>query len=182
MSGINNYCFVDLPPHEQVLCNAFMRGGISAIALIETDANIASYSSAQSWNTAIAAGNARVIKGNLKADFPDGTPVEIENPSACGNDTIIDAVDYVLTIMDANVSENNDDFWTSANGRTFYLAINQCMQDEIIVWEVPVTVVAKAAAIPMSNKEIQKYTVELKWNAKPDDFGTRYTAPAGIFE
>ena len=56
------------------------------------------------------------------------------------------------------------------------------MQDEIIVWEVPFTVVAKAASIPISNKEKQRYAVELKWNAEPDNFGTRYTAPNNIFE
>ncbi len=181
MSGINNYCFTDLPPHEQVLCNAYLKGGIDSIGLIETDATIASYSSAANWNTAIAAGNARIIKG-IKCEFPDGSAVEGENPVACGNETIIDSVDYILNVMDFNVSENNDDFWTSANGRTFHLAIHECMQDEIIVWEVPVTVVAKAASIPMSNKEKQRYAVELKWNAEPNNFGTRYVAPTGIFE
>ena len=43
-----------------------------------------------------------------------------------------------------------------------------------------VTVVAKAASIPMSNKEKQRYAVELKWNAEPDNFETRYTAPNKI--
>ena len=77
MSGINNYCFTDLPPHEQVLCNAYLKGGIDSIGLIEIDAAIASYSSEANWNTAIAAGNARVIKG-IKCEFPDGSAVEGE--------------------------------------------------------------------------------------------------------
>ena len=72
MSGINNYCFTDLPPHEQVLCNAYLKGGIDSLGLIEIDAAIASYSSEANWNTAIAAGNARVIKG-IKCEFPDGS-------------------------------------------------------------------------------------------------------------
>lgn len=181
MSGINNYCFTDLPPHEQVLCNAYMKGGIDSIGLFETDATIASFSSEANWNTAIAAGNARIIKG-IKAEYPDATPVEGENPIACGNETVIDLLEHVMNVMDFNVGENNDDFWSAANGRTFYLAIHECMHDEIIVWEVPVTVFARPANIPMSNKEKQRYNVELKWTSDIDNFGTRYTAPNNIFE
>ena len=53
MSGINNYCFTDLPPHEQVLCNAYLKCGIDSLGLIEIDAAIASYSSEANWNTAL---------------------------------------------------------------------------------------------------------------------------------
>ena len=67
-TGRKNYCFTDLPPHEQVLCNAYLKGGIDSIGLIEIDAAIASYSSEANWNTAIAAGKARVIKG-IKCEF-----------------------------------------------------------------------------------------------------------------
>ena len=56
--------------YEQVLCNAYLKGGIDSLGLIEIDAAIASYSSEANWNTAIAAGKARVIKG-INCEYRD---------------------------------------------------------------------------------------------------------------
>jgi hypothetical protein len=180
MSG-SNYCFTDLTDHERVQCGDYKRGGIDAIAIIDTDANISNYSSAAAWQAAIDAENVKIIKG-IKAEFPEGSRVEGENPVACGAETVLDGVDFTLSVKDFNVSAVNDEFWATANGNSYYIAYRLCNEDEIVVIEVPVTVKAVQAVVPMSNKEKQHYPVILEFSVDANWFPARYAEPAAIFD
>lgn len=176
-----SYCYVDLPEHERVQCDDYPVGGMDAIAILETDANIADYSSASDWTTAANAGKTRIVKG-IKGEFPDASPIEGDNPVGCGAETILDGFNFTLVIEDYNSMAENDDFWATANGRTVNIAWRECEQGQIRVVEEPVTVVAIPANNPKSNTEKQRYMVTLKWRGKRDSYPVRYDEPTGIFD
>ncbi len=180
MSGLN-YCFTALPDHNRVQCGAFKRGGIDAIAIIDSDANITNYSSASQWQAAIDAENVKIIKG-VKAEIPVGSAVTGENPIGCGAENVIDGFDYVLNINDFNVLADNDAFWATVNGNQYYIAVRLCNEEELLIVELPVTIQASQASVPMSNKEKQKYEVVFSWSADKDWYYERVTQPAGIFD
>lgn len=174
------YCFTNLLDHVQTQCAAYKKGGIDAIAIID-NANITDYTSQAQWLAAIAAETVKIIKG-IKAEIPTGSPVTGDNPVGCGNDTIVDGFDYTISIMDSNVSADNDLFWASLNSRQFYIAVRLCNESEILVIELPVTITASQATVPLSNKERQKYEVTFAWSADADWAFERVTEPAGIFD
>lgn len=180
MSGLN-YCFTQLTDHERVQCGAYKRGGIDSIAIIDSDANISNYASAAAWQTAIDAENVKIIKG-IKAEFPEGSKIEGENPIACGAETVLDGHDFTIVLKDFNVSAVNDEFWATANGQSYYVAYRLCNEDEIVVIELPVTVKATQAIVPMSNKEKQYYAVTLEFSADANWYPARYAEPAAIFD
>lgn len=174
------YCFTQLLDHVRTQCAAYKRGGIDAVAIID-NANITDYTSAAQWQAAIDAETVKIIKG-IKAEIPVGSAVTGDNPVGCGNDTVLDGVDYTVSIMDYNVSADNDLFWASVNGRQFYIAVRLCNEAEILVVELPVTIQAIQANVPFSNKEKQKYEVTFAWSADADWAYERVTEPAGIFD
>lgn len=180
MSALN-YCFNNLLDHVRIQCAEYKKGGIGAIGIFDSDSGITSYSNAAQWNLAIANETAKIVKG-IKAEWPVGSPVEEENETACGNDTILVGIDHTITVRDANVNEENDAFWASLNPQRYYIALWLCKSDEIVVIELPVNFFAPAANIPMGNKENQRYNIELKFSAPSDWYPIRTTAPAGIFE
>lgn len=180
MSSLN-YCFGELLDHVRLQCAVYLKGGIDAIAIIESDSSITNYSSVSQWTAAIAAESVKIIKG-IKGEWQDGSPVEGENPVGCGNETVLDGFDHTIGIMDYNVSADNDAFWASLNNRRFYLAIRLCNESQILVIELPVNVFALTSNVPMSNKEKQRYKVEFKFSAPSDWYPIRVAEPAGIFD
>src|SRR5947209_1935769 len=93
----------NLPDHLVQTCNNYKKGGISAIAVINTDANIADFTSQTDWQNAITAGSVKVIK-NIKATFPKAKVVEGENVVACGSEKMLDGFDGDITWKDFNVN------------------------------------------------------------------------------
>lgn len=180
MSGLN-YCFTNLSDHERVQCGNYKNGGIDAVAIIDSDANISNYSSAAAWQAAINAENVKIVKG-IKAELPEPSAVEGENPIGCGSETVLDGFDYSLTMRDYNVSAVNDEFWATANGQQYWIAFRLCNEDEIVVVELPVTVKATQAIVPTSNKEKQHYVVRLEWSADRNWYPSRHAEPAAIFD
>ena len=180
MSALN-YCFSNLLDHVREQCARSKKGGIDAIAIFDSDSGITSYSNATQWNAAIAAETAKIIKG-IKAEWLQGSAVEGENTVGCGNDTIIDGYDHTVNVFDYNVSDDNDAFWASLNSQRYYIALRLCTEGEIVVIELPVNFFAPAANVPMSNKEKQRYAVEMKFSAPADWYPIRATEPVGIFD
>lgn len=181
MSEVNYLCS-DIGDHELVTCNQYPKGGISAIALLELDHTIADWSNATQWTTNRDNGKAHIIGGQgFKAEYPDASPVEGENPSACGAATILDALDHVVNAEDYNVKAANDTFWENANGQIFNAALFHCVDETISVIEQQVTVVALPPNAPKSNREKRRYMIKLTWTSKPSEFPVQYTAPSGIF-
>jgi hypothetical protein len=176
-----DYNCTELPEHEKVQCGAYRKGGIVTVGVLECDHSITNFSNATQANQAINDGKLTLITG-VKAEYPDATPIEGENPLGCGSATILDGFDHVLNIQDYNVTSANDSFFEALNKRTTYLVWYYCQEEEIRVVEKKVTWVCLPAASPMSNKEKQKYTVTAKWSSGVDEFPTLYTAPSNIYE
>jgi hypothetical protein len=175
-----NYNCTELPEHEKIQCGAYRKGGISAIGVLECDHSITDFTNATQTNQAINNGKLTIIKG-IKAEFPNPTPIEGENPVACGATTIFDGLEYVVNIKDFNVTGSNDSFYESLNKRTSYLVLYYCQEEEIRVVEKQVSWTALPAMSPESNREKQMYTVTAKWTSNVDEFPTLYNAPANMY-
>lgn len=186
--------FEELGTHEANGC-VYPKGGISAYAVLKANAltTITDFEDETMWATAIAAGDAVVVQ-DIKAELPAASPVEGENPIACGEETITDGFSWTLNIKDFNVStidktavppapnNTNDGFYNLLNRSQFAaLVIYYCEQDEIRVIVDRLTFQAFLIS-PLSNKEKQYYQVTAKWYQDVnDDMPVLYNAPTGIF-
>lgn len=170
----------DLTDHEKNNCY-YPKGGISAAAILLSGHGITDFSNATQTQEAIAAGKYKIITP-IKAELPEPSPVEGENPSACGSETIVDGFDYTIEISDFNVNSANDEFYRLLNlsqfaGFVFYM----CEEEQIRVIERGVNFVARPV-IPLSNKEKQKYLITVKWSqAVQESFPVLYEVPVGVF-
>ena len=176
-----NCSFEDLDDHEKNDCY-YPKGGIGALGILKEDHEITDFSNATQVQAAITAGTLKVIR-NIKADLPEPSPVEGENPLACGSETIVDGFDYVVETTDFNVNATNDEFYRKLNLSQFSgLILYMCEEDQIRVIERGVNFVARLI-IPRSNKEKQHYLVSAKWSQSvQEEFPVLYEAPTGIFE
>jgi hypothetical protein len=176
---MSSYCvFEDLSDHEKVNCN-YRKGGISAVGILKTGHGITDFSNATQTLAAIAAGTLKIIKG-IKALYPAATPIEGENPEACGSETILDGFDNTVTWNDFNVTDSNDVFYVELNKSQFSgIVLYYCQEDELRVLEKKVSFVALPAQ-STTNKEKQFYAVTAKWtSAVGDPFPELSAAPAG---
>lgn len=149
--------------HELVDCGLYLKGGISAMGLLECNHTITDFSLGSQLQTAINAGKLIVIKP-IKGEIPEPSPVEGENPSGCGAETILDGFDRTFVWDDFNVTPTNVDFYNALNKRQYYLIIFHCEDDQITVVQTKASFVAKGMN-PKSNKEKRKWNVVAKWTA-----------------
>lgn len=175
-----DYCFSNLPLFQKIECAQWLKGGIDGIILFEADASIASYTVLANWTTLISNGDAAKIE-NIKGELPTPSPVEEDNAIGCGNDTVVTGFDFDLHIMDSNVNAGNDAKYASINGQTYYMAIHLCNDNQLLIIESPVTVIAPQANVPLSKKERQMYDTHYKWSADKDFYYIRITSPSGLF-
>ncbi len=179
---MSTYCTAEeLSDHEKNDCY-YPKGGISDVGILKTGSGITDYSNATQYETAITAGTLKLITG-IKAELPEPSVVEGENPLACGSETIVDGNDYTLEVKDFNVNATNDEFYRLANISQFPgLIFNMCSEDQVRVVEAKISTNARLV-IPISNKENQHYLVTFKWSQSVQEaFPVLYDAPAGIFE
>jgi hypothetical protein len=172
--------FEELDAHEQNDCY-YPKGGISAAGILKSDHGITDYANAAQVGAAVSAGTLRIVS-NIKADLPEPSPVEGENPLACGSETIVDGYDYTVEWTDFNVNVSNDEFYRKLNLSQFSgLILYMCEEDQIRVIENGVNFVARLV-IPRSNKEKQHYLVTAKWSQSvQEEFPVLSEAPDGIF-
>ncbi len=170
----------ELDDHEANECY-YPKGGISAIAILKSGHGITNFSDVTQTQAAITAGKYKIITP-IKAELPAPSPVEGENPSACGSETIVDGFDYDIPFKDFNVNATNDEMYRQANLSQFSgVVLYMCAEDQIRVVEKGVNIVA-GLVIPASNKEKQNYPVNIKWSQSVQDtFPVLHEAPAGIF-
>lgn len=182
MSQLCNYGCATLPEHQQVACNDYAVGGISAAALVECDQTvITDFSNATQWQAAIAAGLVKVIKG-IKAQIPAASPVLVDNTVGCGAAQIIIGMDNTATWTDANVLGANDDLYAKVNLRQSYLVLFMCEQDEIRVSNATVDFQALPVQVPDNSRATQMYSVTASFFSKVGEIPFQlYNAPAGIF-
>jgi len=184
--------FEDLSDHEALGCG-FPKGGISAIGILKVGHGITDFADEVEWQAAITANTAKIIKG-IKCERPEPSPVEGENTTACGSETILDGFDNTVEWKDFNYdtidkslpvpapATANNTFYKELNSSSFAgIVLYYCEQDEIEVILERSTFVARPVA-PMSNKEKKYYAVTGKWSTLvSDDFHLLYNAPVGIF-
>lgn len=176
-----NYGCATLPSHQQVECNDYSVGGGSAAAVLECDHTIIDFSNATQWQANINSGKAKLILG-IKGEIPASSPVQIDNPVACGAQQILNGFNNTASWTDANVNVSNDDLYAKINRRKLILVIFMCEQDEIRVSSEPVDFVAVPVMVPNSNQEIQMYTVTANFFTKTGEIPfALYDAPSGIF-
>lgn len=172
-----DYNCASLPEHEQIECGENLHGGISAIGILECDHTITDFTSASEWNTNITSGKANIAR-QIRGEKPEPSPVEVENPNACGFDTVLDTFDRTYEFTDDNVSAANQAYYDALNGRTTNLAVYYCQDNDIEVISHPVTWVVRDVS-PRSKKERRTYMLTAKWTAKP--MPEIFAAPSGIF-
>jgi hypothetical protein len=170
----------ELDDHEANACY-YPKGGISAIAILKSGHGITDFANATQTNAAIAAGNYKIISP-IKAELPAPSPVEGENVTACGSETIVDGFDYTIPYKDFNVNAVNDEMYRQANLSQFSgVVMYMCEEEQIRVVESGVNIVA-GLLIPASNKEKQHYPVTIKWSQSvQESFPVLHEAPAGVF-
>lgn len=174
-----NYNCTDLPTHEQVECGDNLKGGIAGFAYLECDHTITDYSNATQWNTNINNGKAKIFKA-IRGEKPEPSPVEGENPNACGGaDTQVDTFDRSYEFTDYNVTAGNADVYNALNKRNGHLVVFYCEDQQVEVVEQAVNFVARDVS-PRTRKEKRSYMVTAKWTAF--DMPALYDAPSGIFE
>lgn len=149
--------------HELVDCGLYLKGGISAMGLLECNHSISNFGTGSQLQTAINQGKLIVIKP-IKGEIPEPSPVEGENPSGCGSETILDGFDRTFVWDDFNVTAANIDFYNALNRRVYYLLIYHCQDAQLTVVQTKASFVAKLMT-PKSNKEKRKYSVTAKWTA-----------------
>lgn len=172
--------FEDLDDHEKNDCY-YPKGGIGGLGILKTDSGITDFANTTQNQDAITAGTLKVIK-NIKADLPEPSAVEGENPLACGAETIVDGYDYTVEITDFNVNPINDEFYRKLNLSQFAgIILYMCEEEQIRVKETGVTFNARLI-IPRSNKEKQHYLITAKWSQSvAEEFPVLHEAPVGIF-
>lgn len=181
MSNNCNYGCADLPDHQQVLCNDYSVGGISATATLECDHTITDFTDATQWTTNINNGKAKLYLG-VKGEVPAPSPVMTDNPIGCGAAQILSGMDNTVTWTDSNVNANNDDLYAKINQRRLFVVVFMCEQDEIRVSESPVDFAAVPTIVPANNRERQMYSVTGSFFTKVGEIPMQlYDAPSGIF-
>ena len=176
-----SYCTPDLPDHEQIACEEYLNGGIDALSLNQPDAVVNDYAVAEDWQTEIDASRIKIITG-IRAEFPDPTPTEVDNPVGGGASTIITGMECQLNVLDYHSTAQNDQFWAEANGKKFKIAWREPENGIIKVVERLCTVIATPVMVPGDNKQLQRYNVVIKWTGKRNFFPVRYDEPANIFD
>lgn len=174
-------CFQNLPPYGDNLCQTDKSAAISAFGIVKRgQTDITDFSNPTEWNTAIANGNAVVAK-YMSIDLPDGSPVNITSKRQCISASEVQVgVDYTATVIDPNVSVENETFYTSINGKNHTLVLFYCGEDEIRVLH-DVSVSARMPQAVGGRTDTQHYNVTFSWQYENDDFGELLDAPAGIF-
>jgi hypothetical protein len=173
--------YEELDPHEQNDCY-YPKGGISAVGVLKSGHGITDFANAAQCQTAIDAGNLIILK-KIKAEYPEPSAIEGENPLACGNETITDGYDNVLEIIDFNVNATNDARIPQYNSSQFSgLIFYMCEEEQIRVVESGIDFTARGPIIPLTNKEKQKYLISAKWyNDVSEQSTVLHEAPEGIF-
>lgn len=178
---MSNICDESIPPYADNYCEINKDAAISAIGFLKKgQTTVTDYTDTAQWEAAILAGDAQIAK-KLSADIPDGSPIPQDNKRACGSATIQVGVDYTMTIIDPNVSAENDEFWGGINGKSFDIVPFYCREDEIRVIKNG-NVSARMPQSVGNQNETQHYNVTINWRKSNSDFGELLDAPAGIFE
>lgn len=174
-------CLDDLPVYEQNACGEYKTSEIDALAVVDTDHAISAWDNATDWTNEIAAGNAAVVKG-VKLLIPEATEVSQDVPKAGALPAVLRFTQQ-FTIMDGNISTNNDSFWSILNKKNgFILVVRFKYEQEIVVYDVKCTCIAKPPKAEENAFQVYAVTISAQLNREWSLDLSRHTEPAGIFD
>ena len=118
----------------------------------------------------------------VKALIPEASEITQEVPKA-GSVPAVIGFNQPITIMDGNISTNNDQFWSILNKKNgFYLALRFKNEGEIVVYHVKCTCTAKPPKAEENTFQVYSVTINARLNREWSQDMSRHTEPAGIFD
>lgn len=174
-----SYCDESLLSHNLINCNEYKLGGVSSIIVGSCGTTLADPSDATEIQALLDAGTARQID-DIRFALPAGSPVTVDSPIGCGTSIRINE-DRTATLFDANVTDENVDFWDDVNNRRIaWILAYSCDSGKVIYINPSVGITTSAQfIIPEQNNELQRFEVVFSWRSK--SIPAQYPAPTGIF-
>lgn len=117
--------------------------------------------------TLLANGQAGRIE-NVKAGWDDPEPVRVESPYAC-EPQAAPIKNWSGTIMDGKITENNIDFWDSAdavNGASFGAFIMYSCNNGVQYYVEANILLFGGWVNPMTDEELQMFNINMEWRSK----------------
>ena len=175
-----------LPDAGLISCGNFKRGAISAIGILDESAfgsggldfqTDADWSNSAKYIQSINAGRLAII-AKIRANVPDASPNDVDNPVGCGPQSITTAYDFTVSWMDANTTSATIDFYGQLNKRVAGLILFIPASDEVYVITSPTNFVCNPINVPSSNRELQKFNCIARTTFAPDSLPRKFYAPS----
>jgi hypothetical protein len=175
-----SYCSSGLLDHSLIDCDEYKLGGISQLVIGACGTALTDPSSGTEIEALLTAGTAKLVQ-NVRMALPAGSPVTVDSPVGCGT-TIRINEDRTATMFDANVLNDNVEFYNSLNGdKVAWMLMYLCDSDKVVYVNPPQGIVTSAQfIIPEQNNELQRFESTFSWRDK--NIPLQYDAPVGIFE
>lgn len=177
--GCTSYCDDDLLPHSLVNCEAYSLGGSPAMIVGACGTTLVNPSDAAEIQALLDAGTATLLN-NVRVALPAGSPILLDAPVGCGSQVRVNE-DRTLTLFDANVTDDNVDFFDNLNNRKLAWALVFLCDSNKVVYINPAAGISSSIqfVIPEQNNEFQRFEGVLSWRDKA--IPKQFNAPAGIF-
>lgn len=174
-----SYCDESLLTHNLVDCNAYALGGAPALIVGACGTTLTDPSDEAEVQALLDAGTAVLVQ-DVRVALPAGSPVTVDSPIGCGTPIRINE-DRTMTIFDANVTDENVDFFDDLNNRRVAWALVYLCDSGKVVYINPPQGLTMSAQfiIPEQNNELQRFEATFSWRDK--SIPKQYPAPAGIF-
>jgi hypothetical protein len=174
-----SYCDEALQSHNTVDCNVYALGGSPAMIVGACGTTLTDPSDEAEIQALIDAGTATLIE-DVRLALPAGSPVTVDSPIGCGSPIRINE-DRTMTIFDANVTDENVDFFDDLNNRKLaWVLLYLCDSGKVVYINPPQGITSSVQfIIPEQNNELQRFEGVLSWRDK--SIPKQYPAPNGIF-
>jgi hypothetical protein len=170
MAECINYNCAELPEYDTTIQNCaanVIKGGFSALYLLECDADLTDAGSMTELNSLVTAGNATLIT-SVKGGWGAPNEVTVEPITSCGTQVTTN-YEWEAKIEDFKVTPGNTEFWDAANRRSFGgVVFVECPTEGLTARHSYVNAEVKVQSfreMPNSNNEAQKYSITLRWKS-----------------
>jgi len=189
---MSSLCEVPIGNYSRLDCPDYTKGRINAFAWIDCATTITDFSDATQWNTDISSGLVKVFSGDgINGNIPDGSVVEQDDPTPCRG-PIPTSVDMVANIMIHNVTDLNNTFIQTLNGKPGFFAYRRCGSSQIEIVsgiedgagreDSVCTFMFTPPNIPDNDNDYRRYAGTVKWKPDIDNLPLIVDEPALIFD
>lgn len=174
-----SYCDESLQSHGLVDCDVYPLGGSPAMIVGACGTSLSDPSDETEIQALLDAGSAVLIE-NVRLGLPAGSPILLDSPVGCGSQQRVNE-DRTLTIFDANVTDENVEFFDDLNNRKVAWAlIYLCDSNKVVFINPPQGITTSVQfVIPEQNNDYQRFEGTMSWRQK--SIPRQYPAPTGIF-